>query len=80
VLKTAGDDIFHGLDTVILDIDTDGTVPREVSAWLPTTGVAPAAVTNDGLPTAGNDGGHFARGANVSCHPLQNIMSVRGAS
>jgi len=55
-------------------------VPREVSAWLPTTGVAPAAVTNDGLPTAGNDGGHFARGANVSCHPLQNIMSVRGAS
>jgi len=79
-LNTAGDDIFHGLDSPLLANDTEATVPHEVSVWLPMTAVVPAAVANARPLTEVNDGGYFARGVNVSCQPLQSIMSVCGAS
>jgi len=76
-LNTAGDDIFHGLDAPLLATDTEATVARVLSAWLLPTDMVPAAAANAKPVAAGNDGGHFA---NVSCQPLQNIMSVCGAS
>ena len=80
-LNTAGDDIFHGLDILLLAIDVEATVLWERQAWLLTRGVEPAAGAANGKPLmAWNDGGHFATGANESCKLLQNIISVCGAS